>query len=294
MRKTFVDTLIQLAEEDPRTFLLTADMGYSVLEPFIERFPDRYLNSGITEQATISMAAGLALSGYVVYAYSITPFITKRCFEQIRLDLAYMQTNVKIIGVGAGFEYGVAGATHHATEDLALMRVLPNMMVLAPGDNYEAAALMKEAHYHNGPVYLRIGRNKDAFYSQEDQAVHLGKARLVHQGKGDLAIITTSNTLSLAWDYKSKYQDRAPSIISMHTLKPIDKECILELIKNQTEIISIEEHNIIGGLGSAIAEIIAESGQGLRFTRIGVPDVFSHSILSQDGQRSKYGISPKI
>lgn len=289
MRATFINTLIELAGKDDKIFLLTADMGFSVLEPFAQEFPDRYINTGITEQATVSIAAGLALSGYKVYAYSITPFITMRCYEQVRLDVAYMNTNVKIIGIGAGFEYGVAGATHHAIEDIALMRSLPNMKVLCPGDNIEAKAILEQSAQDPSPMYIRIGRNKEPFYHKENTKIKIGKAAVLNEGK-DLAIITTSNALSIGKKHLEDMQAQGqnPYLISMHTVKPIDKELILKLINEGVEIYSIEEGNIIGGLGSAIAEIIAESGKACKLNRIGIPDEFTHHVGSQDYHRNKY------
>ena len=158
-RTTFIQTLIELARKDERIFLLTPDMGYSVLEKFRDEFPDRFLNCGIAEQNTISLAAGLAASGKIVYVYSIIPFVTMRCFEQVRLDLAYNNTNVKLIGIGAGFTYGSAGTSHHAIEDIAIMRCIPNMTVLCPGDPIETRELIKRSYEMYGPTYIRLGKN---------------------------------------------------------------------------------------------------------------------------------------
>ncbi len=292
MRATFVNTLIELARKDDKIFLVTADMGYAVLEPFAKEFPDRFINSGITEQATVSLCAGLALSGYKPYAYSITPFITMRCFEQVRVDVAYMNTNVKIIGIGAGFEYGAAGATHHAIEDIALMRALPNMTVCCPGDNIEAKAIMEQSAEHIGPMYIRIGKNKDAFYHQPETQIEIGKAAILNQGN-DIAIITTSNTLSIGKKYLADMQaeGKNPYLISMHTVKPLDTTIIHKLISEGCEIYTLEEHNIIGGLGSAVAEVIAESSQAVKFKRIGVPDEYTHHIGNQEYHRARYGLN---
>lgn len=292
MRATFIDTMCDMARKDEKIFLVTADMGFSVLEPFADEFPDRYLNSGITEQATVSMCAGMAMSGYTVYAYSITPFITKRCFEQVRLDVAYMNTNVKLVGVGAGFEYGAAGATHHATEDIAVMRALPNMTILAPGDNIEAEALLRASAEHTGPMYIRIGRNKEPFYHQEGTKITVGKAALVNEGS-EMALITTSNTLSIGKKHldEMKAEGKNPYLISMHTVKPLDTEILNRLINEGVVIRTIEEHNVIGGLGSAVAEHIAESGKAVDFKRIGVPDEFTHLVGNQDAQREKFALT---
>jgi len=159
MRTAFINTLTEIARKDERIFLLTADMGYSVFEKFRKEFPDRFLNTGIAEQNTVGVAAGLAISGRIVYAYSIIPFITMRCFEQVRLDLAYNETNVKLVGVGGGFAYGSLGASHHATEDIAIMKSLPNMTVLCPGDPIETEELVKQSYQMDGPMYIRLGRN---------------------------------------------------------------------------------------------------------------------------------------
>lgn len=292
MRATFINTLIELARRDDKIFLVTADMGYAVLEPFVQEFPDRFINSGITEQATMSLCAGLALSGYKPYVYSITPFVTMRCLEQIRVDIAYMNTNVKIIGIGAGFEYGVAGATHHAIEDVAVMRALPNMIVCCPGDNIEAKAIMEQSADHIGPMYIRIGKNKEAFYHQPETQIGIGKAAVLNYGS-DIAIITTSNTLSIGKKYLADLQaeGKNPYLISMHTVKPLDTEIIHRLINERCEIYTLEEHNIIGGLGSAVAEVIAESGQAVKFKRIGVPDEYTHHIGNQEYHRARYGLN---
>ncbi len=292
MRKTFIDTLIELARIDKRVFLVTADMGYGVLEPFRDEFPDRFLNTGIAEQNTIGVAAGLALSGYIVYAYSIVPFITMRCYEQIRVDLAYMNTKVRLIGVGAGFEYGSAGATHHAIEDISLMRSLPNMTVCCPGDNLEAKEILEQSLLFPGPMYIRIGKNKDAFYHDSGDKITIGKASTLEEGQ-DIALITTSNMLGmgkkLCEDLKS--QGRKPYLISMHTVKPLDTNVILDLVNRGVEIYTLEEHNIINGLGSAVAEVIAESGKAVKFKRIGIPDTFSHYIGNQDYLREKFELN---
>lgn len=292
MRKTFIDTLIELARIDKRVFLVTADMGYGVLEPFRDEFPDRFLNTGIAEQNTIGVAAGLALSGYIVYAYSIVPFITMRCYEQIRVDLAYMNTKVRLIGVGAGFEYGSAGATHHAIEDISLMRSLPNMTVCCPGDNLEAKEILEQSILFPGPMYIRIGKNKDAFYQDTNNKITIGKASVIEEGQ-DIALITTSNMLGtgkkLCEDLKS--QGRKPYLVSMHTVKPLDTGIILDLINRGVEIYTLEEHNIINGLGSAVAEVIAESGKAVKFKRIGIPDTFSHYIGNQDYLREKFELN---
>ncbi|MGN0030434.1 MAG: transketolase family protein [Candidatus Gastranaerophilaceae bacterium] len=289
MRKTFINTLIKLAEQDEDIVLITPDMGFSVLEPFFEKFPERAINCGIAEQNAISLAAGLALMGKKPYVYTIIPFLAERAFEQVKLDVAYMNTNVKLVGIGAGFTYGASGATHHATEDISLMRTLPNMTVCCPGDNYEAEQIVNQSVLNDKPMYIRIGRHNRGVFNNEK--LEIGKASVLKKGE-DIAIISTSNMLPDAAYYckQLEKQGKNPYLISMHTIKPLDKELINELVDKGVEIQTMEEHSIIGGLGSAVAEVIAESGHGVKFTRIGVPDEFSHYIGNRDYIKKQFGL----
>ena len=289
MRKTFINTLINLARKDKDIVLITPDMGFSVLEPFFEEFPERSINSGIAEQNSISIASGLALMGKKPYVYTIIPFLVERAFEQVRLDVAYMNTNVKLVGIGAGFTYGAAGATHHAIEDISLMRSLPNMTVCCPGDNNEAEQITRQSVLNNKPMYIRIGRHNRGIFNNEK--LELGKASILEKGE-DIAIISTSNMLPDAAYYckQLKEQGRKPYLISMHTIKPLDITLIKKLIEKGVEIQTMEEHSIIGGLGSAVAEVIAESGKGIKFKRIGIPDEFSHYIGSQKYIKKQFGL----
>ncbi|MEC0370786.1 transketolase family protein [Paenibacillus chibensis] len=288
MRTTFIQSLIEEAEKDERIFLITPDMGYSILEEFQDKFPDRFLNVGIAEQNAVGVAAGLALSGKVVYIYSIIPFVTMRCFEQVRVDLAYMNTNVRLVGVGAGLSYGPAGTTHHAIEDIAIMRSLPNMTVCCPGDPVEVREIVKQSVKYNGPMFIRLGKNGEPNIHSDNTPIEIGKAIKVTQGN-DVVLITTSNMLEQGrllveeWAKKGKHV----RLISMPTIKPFDKECILELIAENIPIYTLEEHNVIGGLGTAVAEVIAESGIGVKFKRIGIPDTYTHMVGSQHYLRSE-------
>jgi len=289
MRKTFITTLIELAEKDKDIVLITPDMGFSVLEPFFEKFPERSINCGIAEQNAISLASGMALMGKKPYVYTIIPFLVERAFEQVKLDVAYMNTNVKLVGIGAGFTYGAAGATHHAIEDISVMRSLPNMTVCCPGDNNEATEITKKSLTTNTPMYIRIGRHNRGVFNTKP--INIGEASIIEKGE-DIAVISTSNMLPDAYHYcnKLKKEGRKPYLISMHTIKPLDKTTIIELINKNVEIHSLEEHNIIGGLGSALAEVIAESGKGIKFKRIGVPDQFSHYIGNQKYIKKQFGL----
>lgn len=292
MRSTFVDTLINRARYDDRIFLITPDVGFSVLEKFADEFPDRFLNTGIAEQNAVGVAAGLALSGRIPYIYSMVPFVTMRCFEQVRVDVAYMKTNVRLVGIGAGFTYGPAGASHHAIEDIAIMRALPGMTVCCPGDPLEARCLIEQSFEFDGPIYFRLGRNGEPAIHPEGTDIRIGKAIKVTDGD-DLALITTSNMLEQGkrWVDEWAKSGKSVSLISMPTIKPLDVDAVKTLITRGLPITTLEEHNIVGGLGSAVAEVIAESCIAVKFERIGINDVYSHYVGGHEYLREKFGLN---
>ena len=294
MRTAFIDTLRELARIDDRIFLLTADMGYSVFETFRDEFPDRFLNTGIAEQNTIGIAAGLAARGKIVYVYSIIPFVTMRCFEQVRLDLAYNFMNVKLVGVGAGLTYGPLGSSHHALEDIAIMRSLPDMTVLCPGDPIETRELIKRSYEYEGPVYIRLGKNGEPKIHPDETRIEIGKSITVLEGN-DLALITTSNMLETGkkWVEEWKQDGVNVSLISMPSLKPFDSSTVKNLIDKEIPIITLEEHSVIGGLGSIISQVIATTGKPVKFQQIGINDKFSHVIGGHEFQRKKFMLDKK-
>jgi transketolase len=288
VRSTFINTLVEEAKLNKNIYLITPDLGFSVLEKFRELFPERFLNVGIAEQNAVGVASGLALSGKIVYVYSIVPFVTMRCFEQVRVDVAYMNTNVRLIGVGAGLSYGPAGATHHSIEDIAIMRNLPNMTVCCPGDPIEVREIVRQSVSRRGPMYIRLGKNGEPIIHDQSQTITIGQSVQVTQGN-DLIIITTSNMLEEGKTIVTALQaeGRQTTLISMHTVKPLDVAAIRTAMNKGIPIVTLEEHSIIGGLGSAVAEVIAESGQAVRFKRIGIKDMFCHDVGSQAYLRSK-------
>ncbi len=294
MRNIFVKTLIRLAQADERIFLITPDLGFSVLEEFEQMFPERFLNVGIAEANAVGIAAGLALSGKVVYVYSIVPFVTMRPFEQIRVDVAYMNTNVRLIGVGAGLTYGPAGATHHSIEDIALMRALPNMSVVAPCDKFEIEKITEESLVYNGPIYIRLAKNSESIVYDKRENIKIGKANYIKRFDNcDIAILFTSNVLDIAFEVSEKLENNnyKNELISMHTIKPFDYEALEKILKNKKYIFTIEEHNIIGGLGSVVAEYIAESCYKPTFKRFALPDKYSHYVGNQYFIREKLGLT---
>lgn len=292
MREAFINTLLELAEKDERVFLVTADFGFSVLEKFAEKFPKRYLNVGVAEANAIGVSAGLALAGKIVFVYSIPPFITMRCFEQIRNDLCLQNLNVKLVGVKEGLSYGPAGPTHHSLIDIAIMRALPDMVVIAPGDPLETKEAVKKTVEHQGPVYLRLAGSGEPNVHQETPDFKIGKGILITEGD-DISIIAFGNMLysaKLAAD-KIKEKGKSVRLISMPTIKPIDKEIILGAAKETKAIFTIEEHSLIGGLGGAVAEVLAESENKVLFKRIALPDNFIKESGSQEYLRQKFGLS---
>lgn len=292
MRKTFINTLVKMAREDERIFLITPDIGYSVLEVFRDEFPERYLNVGVAEQNSVSIAAGMALSGLLPYVYTINPFVCMRPFEQIRLDVAYMNTNVRLVGVGGGFSYGAAGATHHTLEDIAIMRVLPNMTVICPGDPWEVENAVMESVNYNGPIFLRLGKQGEPVINDLGSEFKIGKAIRIKEGD-DITLISTGNTLEIANEAseKLKIKNINASLISMHTIKPLDQKAVIDILKKGKPIFTIEEHSLIGGLGSAVADIIAESEYNPVFKKFGTEDKFSHYVGGHDYIREKFGLT---
>ena len=283
-----MNCLLQRARIDERIYLITPDLGFSVLEKFAHEFPERFLNVGIAEQNAVGVAAGLALSGKVVYVYSIIPFITMRCFEQVRVDVAYMNTKVRLVGVGAGLSYGPAGATHHAIEDIAIMRALPNMTVCCPGDPVEAREIVNQSFEFDGPMYIRLGKNGENWVHADTLHFSIGESIMVREGT-DFIIITTSNMLEQGAELVEwcKKQGKSIALLSVPTVKPLDVPKILQIIARKIPIVTLEEHSIIGGLGSAVAEVIAESGERTTFQMIGIRDEYFHCVGSQQFLRQK-------
>ncbi len=283
MRTSFIETLSKLAEQDTRIWLLTADLGYSVLEKFAAQFPNQYVNVGVAEQNMIGIAAGLARCGKTPFVYSIANFPTLRCFEQTRNDVCYHDGNVKIVAVGGGLAYGPQGYTHHGVEDLAVMRALPNMTIVAPADPVETRLATQAIAEYRGPCYLRLGKAKEPVIHAETPDFHLGKAILVRPGK-DVTLISTGGMLQEALDAAGclAKQGVDARVLSMHTVKPLDSEAVYRAARETAVVVSVEEHSVTGGLGSAIADVLAQSQLRLpRFHKYGVPDQLHHAVGSQ-------------
>jgi len=294
MRTTIIARLKELAEEDESIALITGDSGYSVVEPFIEKYPNRCFNMGISEQAMASIAAGMALEGYRVYVYGIGNFPTIRCLEQIRNDICYHNALVTILATGGGFAYGALGMSHHATEEIATMRPFEHMRLYMPADPVEAIAALNDAYHHDGPNYIRLGRGHDAKIYDPRKEIDISKA-VEFYPQADVNIFASGMILNEAKTAVEKlYQEDGKRIglYSFPRVKPIDSETIVRIARESKTILTVEEHSTIGGFGSAVAEIVASlEGVRARVIRLGLDDCFTSVVGSHEYLRDYYGIS---
>ena len=291
MRKAFNEELLKAARQDKRIHMILADIGYGEIEPFANEFPERFINCGVAEQNMTGVACGVALAGNIAITYSIANFPTLRCLEQVRNDVCYHNANVKIVIIGGGMAYGPLGVSHHSTEDLAIMRALPNLKVIAPCDIYEARSAVHAMLAYDGPVYYRCGYKGEKNLHSGPVNFEIGKALKLREGK-DAAIIFTGtigiNALQAADELEK--QGYSIKLISMHTVKPIDVAAVLDAAETGC-IVTVEEHNICGGMGSAVAEALMDNGAGnIRFKRMAIPDVNVCKIGSEEWLRDQYGL----
>jgi transketolase len=278
MRNAYGETLVELGKEYQNLVVLDSDLsGSTKTAMFAKQYPDRFFNAGIAEQNMIGMASGLSLTGKIVFASSFAMFASGRPWEQIRNSVAYANLNVKIAATHSGITVGEDGATHQMTEDIAIMRVIPNMIVIAPSDYYETKNIIKWSATYDGPVYIRMprGDTETIFKDEEDAKFEFGKARTLKSGK-DLTIIATGEMVSEAIKASNLLNENGidAEVITMATIKPIDEQAI---INSNDFVVSIEDHNIIGGLGGAISEVIASNGLNKKLLRIGINDEFGES-----------------
>lgn len=292
MRDTFVKTLVELAKEDKNIELITGDLGFGVLKPYWEAVPDQFTNAGIAEQNMTTVAAGMALEGKTVFTYSIGNFPTLRCLEQIRNDCAYHNANVKVVCIGGGFVYGSLGMSHQATEDLAILRALPGVVVMAPADLVEAEECTKALATYPGTAYLRLGRGGEKQIHDHIDNFQIGKAIKVRDGK-KIAIFSTG---AIFEEVNATYnvlveKGYDPAVYTFPTVKPIDTEVIKECAKEFDVVVTCEEHNIVGGFGSAVAEVMAEMKEKKAYLlRIGLNDEYSIKVGNQNYLRQQYGM----
>lgn len=298
MRTNFINQLIEEARRNEKIFLLVGDLGYHVIEPFAEEFPDRFLNVGIAEQNMAGIAAGLAMTGYNVYFYSIGNFPTIRCLEQIRNDIAYHQANVKVVSVGAGYAYGSLGATHQATEEIGALRVLPNMVVATPGDPLEARAITKISASYDGPMYIRLGKaGEKTVHSEDSIDLKIGDICSVITREGNqTAVFACGNILDAAL-HQINEENLNYDLYSVPFVKPINKEQLINIVKTHPAgLITIEEHQKSCSMGSAIVEILNDLYyEGNievypKVKRIAIPDEFADVVGTQVFLREHEGL----
>jgi transketolase len=294
MRERCLKTVYELAREDERIVFIGSDLGVGVLDEFKKNIPSRFFMEGVAEQNLVGVAAGLAMNGHVVYLNTIATFLSRRCYEQIAVDLCLHNVNVRLIANGGGVVYAPLGPTHLAIEDIAICRALPNMTVVAPADEVEMIRFVKASVDHQGPIYIRVAKGHDPIVTTDTGPFVIGKAVPMREGS-DALVVTTGVTLQLGLAAADKLATTGVSATVLHfpTVKPLDLEALHKYAERATAIVSVEEHTVIGGLGSACAEYLAETDllATRRFKRIGFNDVFPSIYGDQNNMMRKYGIS---
>jgi transketolase len=294
MRNAFADELTRLGDEDPRVVMLSGDIGNRLFDKFRARHASRFFNCGVAEANMMGVAAGLAMNGLRPIAYSITPFVTTRCLEQIRTDVCYHEVPVTIVAVGAGLSYAGLGPTHHACEDLAFLRSLPNMVVICPGDAFEVRAALRASLRQEGPVYIRIGKKGEpVVHGEPIEDFEIGKAITIIDGC-DVCLLSTGNMLGEVIAAARGLEGKGISVrvVSFHTVKPLDEACLREAFDRFALVAALEEHSRIGGFSSAVAEWLVDEGIAPRkFMRFGTPDAFFKQSGEQEFAREMLGLS---
>lgn len=290
MRDTFVKALLLNARINERVMLITGDLGFGVLTNYAKELPVQFINAGVAEQNMTGLAAGLALEGRIVFTYSIANFPTLRCLEQIRNDVLYHEANVNIVAVGGGFSYGALGMSHHATEDVGIMRTLPGLRVFAPCDEKETVAIVEQMVTNPAPSYLRLDKSK-AVAPAADSFL-LGKLRQMRRG-ARVALVGYGGVVAEALAAADLLDGAGIdcAVYSAHTLKPFDKESLIKLAVDFDVLVTIEEHVLTGGLGSLAADTFIDSGTiPRRFARMCLHDAYSSIVGSQEYLRVRHGL----
>lgn len=295
MRNAFASEITALGSEDARIVLVSADIGNRLFDTFKGRFSQRFINCGVAEANMIGLAAGLAACGLRPVAYTIASFATTRCFEQIRVDVCYQNLPVVIVGVGAGLSYAENGGTHLACEDIAILRALPHMTVLCPGDPVEVRLGIRAALRHDGPVYVRLGKKGEPILHESPPDFRLGKGIRVRAGR-DVCLLSTGTMLAVAVEVSKMLEVTGISaqVVSLHTVKPLDTDLLTEVFSSFPLVATLEEHSLIGGLGSGVSEWLADQPvPRARLCRFGTADTFLHEAGGQAHLREKFGLTPE-
>ncbi len=294
MRIAFFKSLLKTFKADKNTYFLTGDLGYILFDELRDAAPERFYNIGVAEANMVGISTGLALSGKTVYCYSIAPFLVMRAYEQIRNGIAGHGLNVKLVGAGGGFAYGKEGLTHFAVEDISLMRALPRMTVVVPADPVEAGLLATLSREWQTPMYIRLGKTGEKRIHDKTPDFKIGKGMPLLKGK-DVAIIAAGTMVQRSLEAAELLRKKglSASVINMHTIKPMDAELVQELSQTHDAIFTVEEHSVNGGLGGAVAELLAESSYNGLFRRIGIPDKLKPEIGDGEYLRGLYGLNPE-
>ncbi len=296
MRKTCLNMVHTLAKSDPRVVFVGSDLGPGVLDEMKQEFPDRFFMEGVSEQHIVGLAAGLAMEGFIPYVNTIATFITRRCFEQVALDLCLHNLPVRLIGNGGGLVYAPLGPTHLAIEDMAIMRALPNMTIVSPVDADEMARLMEQSVDVAGPIYIRLGKGGDPIVSRANAGFEIGKSICLRTG-GNIVLVSTGVMTNRALA-AAEILDRDGifcSVLHMHTVKPLDHQGLSELASAARLVVTLEEHTLPGGFGSAVLESLSDNlgRQMPPVERLGIPDAFAVHYGSQDALLESYNLQPE-
>jgi transketolase len=293
LRNAFAAEINAQAASDPRVVLLSGDIGNRLFDPIKATAPDRFLNCGVAEANMMTVAAGMAMSGLRPVVYTIASFVTTRCLEQIRVDVCSQQLPVVIVGVGAGLSYAALGITHHSCEDIALLRALPNMSVVSPADAYEVRGAVRAALRHDGPVYLRIGKKGEPLVHAREPEFSIGQAIVIQPGR-QVAFLANGSMVKVALDAadRLRHTGLSPEVVSFHTVKPLDERALTRAFDEFDLVVTVEEHSMVGGFGSSVAEWLADTGpRHAGLMRVGTPDSFLHEVGEQQHAREILGLT---
>jgi transketolase len=294
MRNAFADELTRLGNEDHRVVMLSGDIGNRLFDKFKDKHPARFFNCGVAEANMMGVAAGMAMNGLRPVAYTITPFVTTRCLEQIRTDVCYHEAPVTIVSVGGGLAYSGLGPTHHACEDISFLRALPNMVVICPGDAHEVRAALRASMQQDRPVYIRMGKKGEpVVHAGPISDFAIGKAITIEEG-GEVCLLSTGNMLPEAVEAGHKLKERGVSaqVVSFHTVKPLDEDCLRNAFAKFKLVATLEEHSLIGGFGAAVSEWLADTEtKPKKFLRFGTPDAFFKKSGEQEYAREVLGLA---
>jgi transketolase len=294
MRNAFADEMTKLGQSDPRVVLLSGDIGNKLFDAYKGAQPERFFNCGVAEQNMTGLATGLAINGFRPFTYTIAPFATTRCLEQIRTDAAYHDAPVTVVAVGAGLAYAGLGPTHHSCEDLAFLRAIPNMLVIAPADSWEVRAALRAVLQQDRPAYIRIGKKGEpVVHAGPLEDFQIGRAITVREGSR-VCLLSTGNMLPEAIEAAKRLEAEgvSPQVVSFHTVKPLDEACLSDAFTRFEIVATLEEHSLIGGFGSAVAEWMVDGDvRGARLMRFGAPDSFFKQSGEQHYAREVLGLT---